>query len=119
MVAAIGLILAGLGLYSVVSYVSLQHRREFGIRRALAVGSPELIWTAVKSTMAAVVVGATAGALLSASVDHLATELTQLKTRDPLILGAVIAVLLAVGSLASLIPARRAAQVDPLVALRE
>ena len=117
-IAGVGLTLASVGLYSVVSYIASQGAREFGIRRALGAGSAGLIWRAMRSTMIAVAVGTTVGGLLSMSIAQLTSELTQLDTRDPLIVATAVLVLITVALLASVVPAWRASRSDPLIALR-
>jgi predicted permease len=117
-IAAVGLLLASIGLYSVISYIGAQRAREFGIRRALGAPTADLVWGTVKPAVAAVVVGAASGVLLSVTIDRVTTQLAQLKARDPMVLAAVVGVLLVVGAAASLIPAWRTSRVSPLAALR-
>jgi predicted permease len=117
-VALMGLLLASVGLHSVVSYVAAQRARDFGIRRALGARAAGLMWRATRSVLLAVAIGAVAGVGLSATMDRLASQLAPLKTRDPAILAMVVAVLLVVALAASLRPAWRATRVDPLVVLR-
>jgi predicted permease len=117
-IAGVGLLLANIGLYSVVSYIAAQRAREFGIRRALGAPIAGLIWRAIRSAMTAVGVGAGVGLTLAMTVDRTTSLLTQLKTRDPMILTAAISVLVVVAMTASLIPAWRTSHANPLVALR-
>jgi predicted permease len=115
--ALMGLTLASIGLSSVVSYIVSQRTREFGIRRALGAPGGNLIWRALRSTLVTVAVGTGLGVVLSLGVDRLAIQ-TQVNTRDPLVLVVVTSVMFAVALTATLIPAARATNVDPLVALR-
>jgi putative ABC transport system permease protein len=117
--AAVALILAALGIYGVMSYTVAQSTREMGIRIALGAQPHELLRMAVRRgivmTVLGLVFGLAGSFLLKRVVEHL---LYQVKTTDPLTYAAVSLLLLAVAMLAAYIPARRAAKVDPLVALR-
>jgi len=116
----LALLLAGLGLYGVTSYSVRRRRAEIGIRMALgatARGVVGLVLTRLGWLLAA---GVVLGAVLSAWVSSLvATLLYGVTARDPITFLAAALVLAAVGSLAGWLPARRAARVDPLQALRE
>ena len=118
--ALLGLILASIGLYGVMSYAVAQRTREIGIRMALGARVTETIGMILWRGLALVAIGAAvgvAGAL--ASTRLLSHLLYNVSPRDPTTLAAVIAVMTTVCLLASYIPARRAARVDPMVALRE
>lgn len=117
-IAAMGLLLASIGLYSVISYIGAQRAREFGIRRALGAPTADLVWGTVKPTVAAVGVGAVGGVALSVTIDRVTSQLAQLKARDPMVLATVVGVLFVVAASASLIPAWRTSRVSPLTALR-
>jgi predicted permease len=117
--AAMALLLAALGIFGVMSYAVVQRTREIGIRVALGALPAELVRSILLEAvrLAAVGVGAgLAGALaLSRVLERL---LFQLSPNDPATLAAVGVLLTAVAVLASYLPARRAAAVDPLIALR-
>jgi putative ABC transport system permease protein len=117
--AGIALVLAAVGIYGVISYSVAQRRHEIGIRMAL--GSPKervfRMVTGEAMLLAAVgeVVGLAAAFALRGLID---SQLYGSKAMDPLIFTCVPLVLAAVAFIAALIPALRAAKVDPLIALR-
>ncbi len=117
--AVVALILAALGIYGVMSYTVAQSTREMGIRIALGAQPHDLLGMAVRRgvvmTVLGLVLGLAGSLALKRVLEHL---LYQVKTTDPLTYVAVSLLLLAVAMLAAYIPARRAAKVDPLVALR-
>ena len=116
----LALLLAGVGLYGVLSYAVARCTHEIGIRMALGAQSRDVLWLVLREALKLVLVGGVIGLLTAAY----ATQLTErllfgLKPNDPLSLAAAILLLLLVAALASYLPARRATRVDPLVALRE
>jgi predicted permease len=117
--ATIGVILAAIGIYGVVSYTVVQRTGELGIRMALGAQSRDVLWLVLSKGGALVVIGAVLGAVAAYGVSKLLISLIpSLPTRDPLILPVAAVVLTVVALLACYIPARRATRVDPLVALR-
>ena len=116
--AFLALTLAAVGLYSVVSYGVATRTNEFGIRMALGAKSGDVFRIVLASTATNVATGLAVGIAISFAFDKLATKWVFESSRDPLILTGVTLVLVAAAVLASLIPARRAAAVDPMVALR-
>jgi predicted permease len=117
--AAAALALAGFGIYGVVSYSVARRRTEMGIRMALGARAAGLqrmvLWQGIRPVLAGLAVGI-AGALETGRI--LGSLLFQVSPRDPLTIGVVALVLLAVSVLAALVPARRATRVDPMKALR-
>ena len=117
--AAVALLLAAVGTYGVVSYSTSQRTFEIGVRMALGAPKPNIFASVLRQSLRLVLAGLALGLLASLAVTRLlATFLYGTGTADPLTLIAVCAVLLAVGLLAGYLPARRAAGVDPLIALR-
>ncbi len=114
----LALILAAAGLYSVVSYGVATRTNEFGIRMALGAKARDVMQIVLSATLVNVGAGLATGIVLSVIFDSLAAKWVTESSRDPLILGAVTALLIAVAGLACLIPAWRAASVDPMEALR-
>ena len=112
------LVLAAVGLYSVVSYGVATRTHEFGIRMALGAKAVDVIKIVLSSTAVNVGAGLTVGFLLSVAFDRLATKWVMESSRDPLILASVTLLLIAAAGLACFVPARRAASVDPMEALR-
>jgi putative ABC transport system permease protein len=117
--AALALLLAAIGIYGVVAYGVSQRTQEIGIRRALGAGTSDILRTVVGSNWRYVLAGLTigiGGALAATRV--LATFLYDVKPRDPLILLLAPALLAAIALIASYLPARKAMQVEPSIALR-
>jgi len=117
--AAVALVLAGVGIYSVLSHSVRRRVQEIGLRLALGASLADVLRMVVVEGMRPVLVGlaiGTAAALGLAKV--MSSLLYQVKPTDPATFLAVAAVLALVALLASLIPAYRAAKVDPVVALR-
>jgi len=119
--AALALALAAVGLYSVVSYTVVQRTNEFGIRMALGAPRQHLLRIVFASTVTSVGIGIASGLALSLALSrvmaHWAQE-SQASSHDPLLLAASSATLILVAALACSIPARRAAGVDPMTAIR-
>jgi len=117
--AALALVLACIGIYGVMAYAVTQRRQEIGVRMALGARRADVLRMVMgfgfRMTFAGILLGL-AGAL--ASTRLLASLLFQTSAMNPLIFSAAAAVLLAVAILASYLPARRAASIDPMQALR-
>ena len=117
--AALAVFLAAAGLYGVVSYLTTIRTKEYGIRLALGATGRQLRHLVVGQTLVLVTVGLLAGLLLSAAGSRLlATLLFGVKPIDAVTYVSVAVVLCAVGLFAAQWPARRAARVDPVTALR-
>jgi len=116
--SVLALALAAVGLYSVVSYGVATRTNEFGIRMALGANTADVSRLVLSSTAVNLAGGVAAGLLLCIAFNKLATKWVTESSRDPLILGAVTLLLVATAALACFVPARRAASVDPMEALR-
>jgi predicted permease len=114
----LALLLAAAGLYSVVSYGVATRTNEFGIRMALGAKARDVVRVVLSGTTLNVGAGLAIGLILSAIFDIVAAKWMIESSRDPVIIGAVTAFLIGVAGLACLVPARRAATVDPAEALR-
>jgi len=115
----LALVLAAIGLFSVISYNVAQRTHELGVRVALGAQVTDLVRLVVSEGVKLGVLGVGIGAAIAlAGARWMAPLLFQESPRDPLIYGVVAAVLISVTVVASLIPARRAARVDPNRALR-
>jgi ABC-type antimicrobial peptide transport system permease subunit len=113
------LLLAGIGLYGLVSYVVSLSRREIALRLALGAERGGLVRLVVRNGMALVVAGAVVGLALAWGLSYLWTSwFTTPPAIDPLSVALSIAALFAAGSVAALVPAISAASVDPNLALR-
>ncbi len=116
---ALAALLAAVGLYGVISYLALARRSEIGIRLALGATRGSIIETVLRQASILVLGGIGLGVLLAISTVTAARSLLfGLKPNDPLTFIAASVFLLAVAFVASFVPARRAARLDPLEALR-
>jgi predicted permease len=114
----LALALSAVGLYSVVSYGVATRTNEFGIRMALGAKARDIVRMVLSGMFWNVGVGLLAGVLLCVAFDSVASRWVTETSRDPLILGGVTVLLLAVAVIACLAPARRAASIDPMAAVR-
>jgi predicted permease len=114
----LALALSAVGLYSVVSYGVATRTNEFGIRMALGARARDVVRMVLSGTFWNVVAGIAAGVVLCLLVDGLASTWVAESPTDPLLLGAVTVLLLAVSAAACLAPARRAAAIHPMEAVR-
>ena len=118
--AVLALVLAIIGAYGVTSYLVSQRTKELGVRLALGAEPSRVARLVVADGMRVAGAGVLVGVVAALFTTRLAaTLLYGVSPRDPVTIGAVAAVLLAVAALANYLPARRAARVDPLVALRQ
>ena len=117
--AVSALFLAGLGIYGVITYSVVQRYREIGLRMALGAQRANVYRLVFRDGLLPVVAGAAAGvALAFASARLVSSLLFQVSPYDPALAVGAVCALLAVGTTACLLPARRAASVDPMQALR-
>jgi ABC-type antimicrobial peptide transport system permease subunit len=108
-----------LGIYGVISYAVSQRTREIGIRMALGANKSELLWMFVRSALVLTGVGTAVGLGAAAALMRLMrTLLFGISPLDPVTFTAVPVALIAAAALASYLPARRTAAVDPVEALR-
>ncbi|MEO5510136.1 MAG: FtsX-like permease family protein [Longimicrobiales bacterium] len=118
-VSSLALILGAVGLYGVLSYVVTQRTREIGVRMALGATKAAVRRQVVSQGATVVMIGVVIGvvaALLSTRV--LGTLLFDIKAADPRVFALMSVIMIAMGMLASYMPARRASNLDPLEALR-
>jgi predicted permease len=116
---SMALLLSVIGIYGVISYSVSQRTREIGIRLALGAQKDELRWMFVRSAMVLTAIGVVIGVAAAAGLVRLIkTLLFGVSPLDPVSFVAVPVVLAAAAALASYLPARRAASVDPVEALR-
>jgi putative ABC transport system permease protein len=119
MFAATALLLAGVGIYGVMSYAVTRRVREIGIRSALGASRQEIVGLVLRQGMRVAGIGMAAGLVAAVALTRLmSTLLYGVRPADPLTLVAVTFLLGAIALLACYVPARRATAVDPLIALR-
>jgi predicted permease len=117
--AGIALLLTAVGLYGVMSFTVLQRTHEIGIRVALGADRADVLRMVLGKSLALTGVGLAIGIIGASMLSRLLENLLyEVKPTDPVTLVAVSVLLIAVSTLASYIPAQRAARVDPMVALR-
>ncbi|HUB81881.1 MAG TPA: ABC transporter permease [Bryobacteraceae bacterium] len=117
--AGSALVLASIGVYGIMSYLVTQRTGEIGLRMALGAGAGNVALLVGRQGMALVAAGLATGLVGSLLLTRwMAPLLFRVNPRDPLIFGIAIGTLVAVSAAACFVPARRAAMLDPLVALR-
>jgi predicted permease len=120
---AIAVVLAGVGIYGVMSFSVNRRTQEFGVRMALGAHHREILSMVVRQAASQVVLGLALGLGLALTLailggDAISNTLFGISTRDPLTYGAVFALVAAVSFAAVVVPGRRASRVDPMIALR-
>ncbi len=118
--AVLGLVLAAIGIYGVLAYSVARRTREIGVRMALGAARGRVVRMVLNDSLTPVAFGAAVGVAGALAATRLMRAmLYEVSASDPLTFVLVVAVLFAVAVLASVVPAMRAARVDPIVALRE
>ena len=116
--AVLALALAAVGLYSVVSYTVAQRTNEFGIRMALGAQRGHILRVVFASTLVSVGSGIFAGLALTFALNKIVAQWAQGNARDPILLLEGTLILVLVSAMACVLPALRAARVNPMTALR-
>jgi len=115
----LALVLSTMGIYSVVAYSVSQRTRELGIRTALGAAGRDILRLVLGEGLRLTAIGIVAGCILAFGVGKLlSSQLVGVSAADPVTFVGIGALLAAVALFATLLPARRAARVDPMVALR-
>jgi putative ABC transport system permease protein len=117
--SGLALLLACVGIYSVVAYLTNQRVPEFGVRIAVGANSSDILRLVLRESLTMITAGIAVGVLSSIGTERVLQRLVPV-AQAPLVstFALVLPVLIAVALFASYIPARRAAKVDPMVALR-
>jgi predicted permease len=117
--AGLALALATVGIYGVMAYLVSQGTRELGIRMALGATQPEILRMVIRQGLALALFGVGIGLIAAVAFARLVSGLLfGVRSTDPVTFGAIAILLTAVALLASYIPARRAARIDPMISLR-
>jgi predicted permease len=115
----LALAVAGIGIYSVMSYLIADRRREIGVRMALGATAPDIVRLVLRGSLLMAVIGIAIGETMAGFLSRFAEPLLfNTSPRDPLVFAGVATVLLIVAMSATLVPARRARAVNPVEALR-
>jgi predicted permease len=118
--AGLALFLSALGIYGVLAYDVSQRTREIGVRGAIGASREQITGMILRQGLWKAGLGIVIGLVVAMVLSHyITTLLFAVKPTDPIVYAAVSAILLVVALLASYLPARRAAAIDPLVALRD
>jgi ABC-type antimicrobial peptide transport system permease subunit len=118
--ALLALVLLGTGLYGILSRVVAEQRREIGIRMALGAGREQIVNGLARRASVRIAIGLAGGAVLAGvTAKYLQPLLFGVSFESPRIVGATIAVLLAVLAVGFVAPAVHAASIDPAEAIRE
>ena len=119
MLSALAVILAAVGIYSVMSYTVTQRTSEIGIRMALGAGTSDVFALIVGNALKIVVIGVTIGVVVALIATRvMASMMFGVGTNDPVTFVGICVLIACVALIASWLPARRASRVDPLVAIR-
>jgi putative ABC transport system permease protein len=117
--AGVGLVLVALGVFSMIAYTVSRQTHEIGIRMALGAGRGDVLRIVLRMGVRLLGLGVGVGLLASfVATRVIANQLWGVSPRDPVTLGSVVAVVVIAGLAACYFPARRATQVDPMIALR-
>jgi putative ABC transport system permease protein len=112
--------LALIGIYSVMSFTVSRRTRDIGVRMALGASRPSVLALVLRQSLLIAAAGVAAGTVVALSLSAvLQTLLFEVQASDPWTIAATAALVLAAAMLATYAPARRAARIDPLAALRE
>ena len=117
--AGLALLLACIGIYGVLAYLTGQRVPEMGVRIAMGASAREVVWLVLRQSLWMIFVGVSVGVVGAlAAARLLAHTVEGMRAVEPLTFATMIPVLVAAALLASFVPARRASRIDPLVALR-
>jgi ABC-type antimicrobial peptide transport system permease subunit len=118
--AGLALLLACVGIYGVLAYLTSQRVPEIGVRMALGASAGEVMWMVLRQSLAMISVGVVVGVAAALAAGRLLERLVEgMRPTEPLTFGIMISVLVVAALIASFLPARRASRVDPMKALRQ
>ena len=118
--AGVALLLACIGLYGVLAYLTGERTPEFGVRIALGASATDVVRLVLRQSLLMIVIGVASGLLASAAAAHILHRTVEgMQPAEPLTFAVMIAILFATALLASYLPARRASHTNPVEALRQ
>ncbi len=118
--AGLAMLLACIGIYGVLAYLTSRRAPEIGVRMALGATGGEVVWLVLRQSLGMILAGAGLGAVAALAAARILLRLVQgMSPAEPATLAITIPVLVLAALGASLIPARRASRLDPLIALRQ
>ncbi|HEY6342080.1 MAG TPA: ABC transporter permease [Bryobacteraceae bacterium] len=118
--AILSLLLACIGIYGVLAYLTGQRIPEIGMRMALGASAGEMMWLVLRNSLVMVLVGVVAGVAAAAGAVRLLVQLVQgMRGAEPGTFALMVLVLIAAATIASFLPAHRASRIDPVEALRQ
>jgi predicted permease len=118
--AGLALLLACIGIYGVLAYLTSQRVPEIGVRMALGAGAGEVMWLVLRQSLAMILLGVALGVSAAVAAARLLIRLVEgMQSTEPSTFALMILVLIVAALAASFVPARRASRVDPLSALRQ
>lgn len=118
--AGLALLLACVGIYGVMAYLTSQRVPEMGVRIALGATSRSVIWLVLRQSLAMILIGAGVGITGAwAAARVIERTVSGVQSMEPLAFVATVCLLIAAALLASFVPARRASRIDPVIALRQ
>jgi ABC-type antimicrobial peptide transport system permease subunit len=114
------MLLACIGIYGVLTYLTGQRIPEFGVRMALGASGGDVMWLVIRQSLGMIFAGVGAGLAAALAAGRLLERLVEgMQPMEPLTIALMITVLVVAGLAASLVPARRASRIAPMTALRQ
>jgi ABC-type antimicrobial peptide transport system permease subunit len=118
--AGLALLLACIGIYGVLAYLTNQRVPEIGVRVALGASSGDVMWLVLRHSLGMILVGVGVGAAAALAAGRLLERLVEgMQPTGPSSFGLMIPVFVSAALFASFLPARRASRIDPVTALRQ
>jgi len=118
--AGLALLLASIGIYGVLAYLTGQRVPEIGVRMALGASAGKVMWLVLRQSLGMILLGVGAGTAAALAAGRVLQRLVEgMQPTGPSTIAMMIAILMAAALFASFLPARRASRVDPVRALRQ
>ncbi len=118
--ASLALLLACLGIYGVLAYLTTQRVPEMGVRMALGANARNVMWLVLRQSFGMISAGTGIGAIAALAAGNVLVHQVQgMQTIEPSAFAITIPLLFAAALFASFLPARRASKIDPMIALRQ